>query len=79
MSLAIAKELIRHRVMPAQPSADAYHLALAIRYDCSLLVTWDRKHLANPNKIVHVTRIAERLGVTVPVIATPHELLGRME
>jgi len=76
--IATAKELIRHKVMPAQPAADAYHLALAIHYDCAVLVTWDRKHLANPNKLVHVTRITERLGVTAPVIATPRELLRRM-
>jgi predicted nucleic acid-binding protein len=76
--IATAKELIRHKAMPAEPCADAYHLALAIHYDCAVLVTWDRKHLANPNKFVHVTRITERLGVTAPVIATPRELLRRM-
>lgn len=73
-----ADELIRHKVMPGYPSMDALHLALAMHHECQALVTWDRKHLANPNKATHIARIAERLGLAVPSIVTPREHLRRL-
>ncbi|HET7229076.1 MAG TPA: PIN domain-containing protein [Longimicrobium sp.] len=67
--------LIGHRAMPAFPSLDAVHLALAMHHGCEVLVTWDRKHLANPNKAAHLMRIAEPLGLRVPLVVTPREHL----
>jgi predicted nucleic acid-binding protein len=76
---ATARELIKQKVMPGDPSLDAYHLALAMHYHCDVLATWDRKHLANPNKAMHLRRIAERLGLAAPAILTPREHLRRMD
>jgi predicted nucleic acid-binding protein len=72
-----AGELVAHKVMPGYPSMDAMHLALAIHHECTTLVTWDRKHLANPNKATHISRLADRLGLRVPSIETPREHLRR--
>jgi hypothetical protein len=74
---AAARTYIQHKLMPASPEADAAHLALASWYHCDLIVTWNCKHLANPNKFVHVHRINALLGLPVPEIVTPLELLGR--
>jgi hypothetical protein len=57
---------LRHKLMPAKPSADAEHLALASHNDCDFLVTWNCKHLANPNKARHMARINAMLGSTSP-------------
>jgi predicted nucleic acid-binding protein len=46
----IVSSYIQHRLMPAKPSDDAYHLAAASYHECDFIVTWDMRHLANPNK-----------------------------
>jgi hypothetical protein len=71
---------LRNKVMPARPtSADATHLALASYHRCDFLVTWNCRHLANPNKAAHILRINSRLGLHVPRLVTPQDLLRRDE
>jgi predicted nucleic acid-binding protein len=73
-----AETYIRNKLMPGRPSGDAFHLALASHHGCELIVTWNIRHLANPNKFAHVRHINQQLGLTVPEIVTPLDLLGRM-
>jgi predicted nucleic acid-binding protein len=68
---------IQHHVMPADPSSDALHLALASIHRCEFLVTWNCQHLANANKFGHIRRVNHLLGLHVPVLATPLDLLGK--
>jgi predicted nucleic acid-binding protein len=72
----IVDAYIQHRLMPADPSFDALHLALASYHKCEFLVTWNCQHLANANKFGHIRRVNSLLGLYVPVLATPLELLG---
>lgn len=72
-----AQIYVRNKVMPADPYGDALHLALASHHHCDFIVTWNYKHLANPNKSVHIRRLNDRLGLSVPEIVTPRELLER--
>jgi hypothetical protein len=72
----IVATYIRHQVMPADPAGDALHLALASYYKCDFLVTWNCQHLANARKFDHIRRINTLLGLFVPVLVTPLELLG---
>ncbi|HYN20099.1 MAG TPA: type II toxin-antitoxin system VapC family toxin [Thermoanaerobaculia bacterium] len=74
--LEIVEAYIRHRVMPADPGGDAWHLALASHYKCDFLVTWNCRHLANANKFGHIRRVNTMLGLFVPMLVTPLELLG---
>lgn len=67
---------VRHRLMPADPTGDALHLAVASYHKCEFLVTWNCRHLANANKYGHIRRVNSLLGLYVPVLATPLELLG---
>ena len=67
---------IRHRLMPAKPAGDALHLALASLHRCDFLVTWNCQHLANANKFGHIRRVNNLLGLFVPELVTPLELLG---
>ena len=62
--------------MPRQPAADALHLALALHYACDMLLTWNCIHLANPNKLHHIETINKRLGLPIPAVVTPLQLLG---
>lgn len=67
---------IRHKVMPADPTGDAMHLALASFHKCDFLVTWNCRHIANANKFGHIRRVNSMLGLFVPALVTPIELLG---
>lgn len=72
----VVESYIRHRLMPAAPGGDALHLALASYHKCDFLVTWNCRHLANANKFGHIRRVNTMLGLFVPALVTPLELLG---
>jgi hypothetical protein len=42
---------------------------------CDFLVTWNCRHLANANKFGHIRRVNTLLGLYVPSLVTPLELL----
>jgi hypothetical protein len=69
----ITSAYVAFKVMPP---ADAEHLAFASLYACEYLLTWNFKHLANPNKSVHIQWMNNRLGLLVPRIVAPPALLG---
>ena len=72
----IVEAYIANMVMPNDPKGDALHLALASYHKCDFLLTWNCKHLANANKFGHIRRINDKLGLFVPLLVTPLELLG---
>jgi hypothetical protein len=72
----IAATYVQQRVMPADPTGDALHLAIASFHKCDFLVTWNCAHIANANKYVHIRQINTLLGLFVPALVTPLELLG---
>ena len=72
----IVEVYIEHQLMPQDPLGDALHLALASYYRCDFLLTWNCNHLANANKFNHIKRINTLLGLFVPMLVTPLEMLG---
>ena len=72
----IVQGYIRHKLMPVDPGGDALHLALASYHKCDFLVTWNCRYLANANKFGHIRRVNAMLGLFVPALVTPLELLG---
>ena len=70
---------VKHHVMPADPAGDALHLALTSYHRCDFLLTWNCRHLANANKFAHIRRVNGILGLFVPSLVTPLELLGETE
>ncbi len=75
----IAQVYIDNYLLPAVLSGDAFHLAYASYYKMDFLLTWNYKHLANGNKKQHIRIINNRLGLYVPEILTPLELLNKGE
>ncbi len=69
----------RNKLMPADPGGDALHLAVASYHKCDFLLTWNCRHLANANKFGHIRRINTLLGLYVPALVTPLELLGGID
>ncbi len=70
----LAQVLVREKVMPGPLTGDALHVSLATCHVMDYLLTWNVRHLANPNKIEHLQKICVRVGFVPPRIITP-ELL----
>ena len=70
---------VSHHVMPSDPAGDALHLAVASYYRCDFILTWNCRHLANANKFAHIRLVNGILGLFVPSLVTPLELLGETE
>jgi hypothetical protein len=71
---AIAERYIRERLVPEDLFGDAMHLAIACTHELDFLLTWNIRHLANVNKVRHLTVINRRLGLLTPLIVTPEML-----
>ena len=52
------------------------HLALASYHKFDYLLTWNCEHLANANKAGHIRWINTVLGLYVPMLITPLQLMG---
>lgn len=72
----IIEVYIQQHLMPSDPLGDALHLALASHHKCDFLLTWNCRHLANANKFGHIRRLNVMLGLYVPTLVTPLELIG---
>jgi len=72
----IVETYIRRKLMPSDIIGDALHLATASFHGCDFLLTWNCKHLANANKFSHIRRLNTLLGLYVPALITPVELLS---
>ena len=74
--LDIVQTYIARQLMPNNPLGDALHLALASFHRCDFLATWNCRHLANANKFGHIRMVNTLLGLYVPLLVTPLQLLG---
>ena len=72
----IVEEYIAHYLMPKNKTGDGLHLAYASIHRCNFLLTWNCKHLANANKFEHIRHINTMLGLHVPILTTPFELMN---
>lgn len=71
----IVETYVQNYLMPQEYGGDALHLAYASFYKMDFLMTWNCEHLANANKRQQIRIINTRLGLSVPEIVTPLELV----
>lgn len=67
----LAAILVRDKAMPRPTAGDAVHVAAAAVHAMDYLLTWNVRHLANPNKLEHLRTICLRVGILPPRIVTP--------
>jgi hypothetical protein len=67
----LANLLVNERVMPSPPTGDALHVAAATVFGLDYILSWNVRHLANPNKLRHLQVICLRVGLVPPQIVTP--------
>ena len=72
---ALVEELKRDGIIPDAAAADALHIALAAVNGMDFLLTWNCKHINNPNQIRRIERACRTRELVCPVICTPGELL----
>ena len=83
MSLPITEEAeklrahyLRARILPARFQDDLLHVAVAVCHGTDMIVSWNMKHLANPNKVARINAASQEQGWPVMRIHTPREVLG---
>lgn len=69
----LARILVREKAMPGpEGSGDAMHVAIATVHRMDAVLSWNVKHLANRNKVVHLREVCRRVGFVAPEIVTPN-------
>ena len=71
----LAVELVDHKLIPAIAKVDALHLAIAVRTKMDIVLTWNLKHLANPQVLPLVYNYLQGCGRHVPAVTTPSDLM----
>lgn len=72
----IAAEIMARAILPPKAQVDALHIAAVAHHGIQYLLTWNCKHIANAKILPRIHQVLEDLGVSIPVICTPEELLG---
>lgn len=75
-SLDLAKGLVAAGIVPARASEDAMHISIATVHFVDYLLTWNCRHIANPEMQARIAEHFQRQGLFLPFICTPDELLG---
>ena len=75
-ALLIAEALVQLGIVPIQAAEDALHIAVATVHAVDYLLTWNCRHIANPEIQRGIAAYLEQVGLFLPFICTPEELLG---
>ena len=71
----LAERFVRPDGLPAKAKDDAMHLAFCAVHAVPYLVTWNFRHLANPDNRHRLRLLCESAGYELPLICTPDEML----
>ena len=72
---AIAKELISRAILPPKALIDALHIAIVAHHRIEYLLTWNCRHIANARILPRIRAVLSDLGVPIPIICTPEEMV----
>jgi len=72
----IANEIMALGVLPAKAQVDALHIAAVAHHRIQYLLTWNCKHIANAKILPRIHDVLTGLGIPIPIICTPEEMLG---
>ena len=75
--LALAKALLDDGILPTRAKEDALHLAAAAVHKMDFLLTWNCRHIANPDILRRIILWHSDSSIhQFPVICTPAEFFG---
>ncbi len=75
-SIELAKELVATDIVPVKASEDALHISIATVHFADYLLTWNCRHIANPEIQARIAENFRVKGLFLPFICTPEELMG---
>lgn len=72
---SLAKAIAKTLQIPEKAGYDAYHIAIGAVHGIQYLLTWNCKHIANPEFLPKIEKKCRELGLEPPLICTPMSLL----
>ena len=74
--IELAKDLVAAGIVPSKASEDALHISIATVHFADYLLTWNCRHIANPEIQAQIADNFRLKGLFLPFICTPEELIG---
>jgi len=71
----IAGAIMSRAILPPKAQVDALHIAAVAHHRIQYLLTWNCKHIANAKILPRIHAVLSDLGIPIPIICTPEELL----
>jgi len=75
-AIELARDLISKKIVPTKSGEDALHIAIATIHGMDYLLTWNCRHIANIEIQWNIAHRLESIGLLLPIMCTPEELLG---
>jgi hypothetical protein len=72
---ALADVIATELQIPPKARIDAFHISMAAVHGIQFLLTWNCKHIANPENRPKIERACRDRGMEPPLICTPFDLL----
>ena len=74
--IQIAREIMSRAILPPKTQIDALHIAAVAHHRITYLLTVNCRHIANAKILPRIHGVLTDLGIPIPLICTPEELLG---
>lgn len=74
-SVELTKGLVVAGIIPSRASEDALHISIAAVHFVDYLLTWNCRHIANPEIQARIPENFQKQGLFLHFICTPDELL----
>ncbi len=71
----IANEIMSRAILPPRASIDALHIAMVAHHGIEYLLTWNCRHIANAKILPGIRDVLTDLGIPIPIICTPEEMV----
>jgi len=74
----LTQRILDSGLLPPDADRDAAHIALATAHEMDILLSWNCRHIANATIQARLRELAEKSGLTLPVLCTLDELTGEL-
>ena len=74
--IALAERLVEVTAVPQSSLDDAIHIATAAIHRMDYIVSWNCRHIANPQTKPLIRKTCEAMGFIYPEICTPFDMIG---
>jgi predicted nucleic acid-binding protein len=72
----IADEIMSRAILPPKARTDALHIATVAHHRIQYLLTWNCRHIANGRILPRIHAVLADLGIPIPVMCTPEEMVN---